>query len=126
MHGMQFPHYYYLLLLLLLAQMLCCASSFHLPPLTDLDDALAVRQNHEFSSTANWVILGIMMQGQNPESGEGTIEERMRAIRENDGVTKFVCLQTAEAPPQTADDSVTLGDGYYTKSASTIMSGFAN
>jgi hypothetical protein len=96
-----------------------------LPALTNLDDALAMRHNHEFSATANWVVPGLILQGRNPDSGRGSSEERMRKIREEGKVTTFVCLQ-AEIPPQTADDSVAIPGGSEAYKEGFLMPGFTN
>jgi len=69
-----------------------------LPPLVPLDDVDTLRQQHFFSPTSNWVIPGKVMQGRNPNSGRGSAKERVRALRQEGGISTFVCLQAEIAP----------------------------
>jgi hypothetical protein len=69
----------------------------HIAPL-DNEEELKI---HFFSDNANWVVPGVIMAGKSPALAS-SVEEIMKSLRSDAGVTTFVCLQ-AEALPQTED-----------------------
>jgi hypothetical protein len=93
--------------------------------ITSLSDLPTLRQSHFISPYANWVIPGKLIQGRNPGSGRGHSLERMRVLRQDFGVTTFVCLQ-AEVPPQSPDTLVFGEELSAGEATCNIMPGFVN
>ena len=75
--------------------------------MSDFEKSIAPLDNEEemnihfFSATANWVVPGAIMAGQTPALAS-SVEETMKSLRNDAGITTFVCLQ-AEVLPQTED-----------------------
>jgi hypothetical protein len=90
--------------LLSLTAIMSTTHAFQLPPLIKLDDKSSIKQNHSFTSDANWVIPGILMQGRQPSLGDRSLADNMRLLREDAHISTFVCLQ-AEAAPQNTDNT---------------------